>query len=302
MSEGKGLPRAGPGPVPGEIHMLLSVLGLAVMQVLVRYLGGTVSAWTKTFYRSFFTVVIILAWMLIRREKIRVNNRPLLVLRSITGAVSITFFFWAIDLVGLFTATLYLYVHPVFAIVFASLFFKDRHSLWILLPLAGALAGLYFIVNPRFEGFGFGHIIGLSMAVIGGVARASLGELRRTDAPSSIVLIFMCFTAALSGGGAILLPGQSWRFAPEGAVSLAVIWLLLAAIGLLSAASHILVTVAFHRLTTAKASIMTMLILPLTALAALFFFDEPFGLRKLVGAVLITLAGIGVSFVPPARD
>jgi len=282
----------------GELSMLLSVLGLTVMQSLVRYLGASVSPWTKAFYRSLFTVVFILAWMLIRGEKIRFNNWPLLLIRGLAGAVAMTFFFWTIDLIGLLTATLYLYVYPVFAILFAVLLFKERFSLWILVPLGAAIAGLYLIVNPTFEDFSLGHGIGLATALLGGVARAALRQLRKSDSPSNIVILFMSLAVVLSGIGATLMPGQSWSFTPSPNLNFRTIWILLVAIALFSALSHILVTIAYRSLSTAVASIMTMLILPITAVIAVFYFREALTVYKIVGGLLITAAGIGVSLIP----
>ena len=283
----------------GELPMLLSVLALAVMQALVRYLGPSVSSWTKTFYRSLFTVLILLGWMLIRKEKIRFNNWPLLLMRCLSGAISITLFFWTIDLIGLLNATLYLYVHPVFAIIFAFLLFRERFSPWILLPLGAALVGLYMIVNPSFQGFTLGHGTGLATALLGGVARAALRQLRKTDTPGNIVILFMSFAVVLSGIGVVLIPDQSWRFTPIPSLTETTIWTLLAAIALLSAFAHIMVTVAFSRLSTATASIMTMLILPITALIAVLYFHESLTVNKIAGGLLITAAGVGVALVPP---
>jgi len=236
--------------------------------------------------------------MLIRREKIRFNNWPLLLLRALAGAISMTFFFWTIDLIGLLNATLYLYVYPVFAILFAVLLFKERFSLWILAPLAAALTGLYLIVSPSFRGFTLGHGIGLATALLGGIARAALRQLRKTDSPSNIVILFMSFAVVLSGIGVFLIPDQSWRFIPSANLTETTIWVLLAAIALLSAFAHVMVTVAYRRLSTATASIMTMLILPITAVIAVLYFHEPLTVNKIVGGLLITAAGIGVSVVP----
>lgn len=155
-------------------------------------------------------------------------------------------FFWAIDLIGLLTATLYLYVYPVFAILFAVLLFKERFSPWILAHLGAALAGLYLIVNPGFQKFSFGHGIGLATALLGGVARAALRKLRNSDSPENIVVLFMGFAVILSRIGVTVIPGQSWAFAPSPSLTAATIWILLIAIALFSAFSHIMVTVAYH--------------------------------------------------------
>jgi drug/metabolite transporter (DMT)-like permease len=278
--------------------MLLSVAALGVMQSLVRYLGPSVSSWTKTFYRSLFTAVAVAVWMLIRRERIRFNNWPLLLTRGLCGAISITLFFWSIDLIGLLTATLYLYTFPVFAILFAVVLFRERFSLWILAPMGAALIGLYLIVNPSFQGFTFGHGIGLSTALLGGIARAALRQLRKTDSPSNIIILFMGIAVVLSGIGVTLIPNQSWRFSPTTNLPQISIWILLVAIGIFSAFAHITVTVAYRRLSTATASIMNMLNLPITAAIAVLYFKEALTIQRFVGGLLITGAGIAVAVLP----
>jgi len=153
-------------------------------------------------------------------------------------------------------------------------------------------------VNPGFQRFTLGHGIALAAALLGGLARAALRQLRKTDSPSNIVILFMSFAVVLSGIGVFLIPDQSWRFIPSANLTETTIWVLLAAIALLSAFAHVMVTVAYRRLSTATASIMTMLILPITAVIAVLYFHEPLTVNKIVGGLLITAAGIGVSVVP----
>jgi drug/metabolite transporter (DMT)-like permease len=69
-------------------------------------------------------------------------------------------------------------------------------------------------VNPSFQGFTLGHGIGLATALLGGIARAALRQLRKTDTPGNIVILFMSFAVVLSGIGIALIPNQSWRFTP----------------------------------------------------------------------------------------
>jgi drug/metabolite transporter (DMT)-like permease len=142
----------------------------------------------------------------------------------------------------------------------------------------------------------------LATALLGGISRAALRQLRKTDTPGNIVILFMSFAVVISGIGILLIPDQSWRFTPIPGLTKTTIWILLAAIALLSTFAHIMVTVAFGRLSTATASIMTMLILPITALIAVLYFREPFTIQKIVGGLLITAAGIGVSLVPERNN
>ncbi len=275
--------------------MLISVLTYTVMQSLARYLGPAASSWTKTFYRCLFSVAFILAWMAISRERIRFRNTRLLLLRGITGAVAITFYFWTIDLIDLLHGTLYIYVHPVFAILFAVLLYRERFHWWMIPPLAGALAGLYLIVNPTGEGVGAADLVGIISAVSAGVARATVRELRKSDSPANVVLVFMLVSLAFAAVGVALIPGQRWGVQPTGQLSAGGGWLVLLGIGLFSTVSNILMTAAFRRLTTAVGSILALLIVPLTAAVAVLYFHEPLTAQKVAGGVLILASAAFIS-------
>ncbi|MBN2546883.1 MAG: EamA family transporter, partial [Spirochaetes bacterium] len=91
------------------ITMTLSAVGFALVQSSVKFLGPSVSSWTKAFYRGLFGFVFLIIWLFIIRKKPVFNNKFLLVVRGIAGAFGLVFSFWAIDLVDLSHATIYLY-------------------------------------------------------------------------------------------------------------------------------------------------------------------------------------------------
>ena len=102
----------------------------------------------------------------------------------------------------------------------------------------------------------------------------------------------------LSGFGVILIPDQTWRFSPTPQLTQTKIWMLLAMIAIFSAFAHVMVTITYRRLSTSVASIMTLLLIPITALISVLYFREPLTIQKIFGGILITVAGIGVSVVP----
>jgi drug/metabolite transporter (DMT)-like permease len=282
--------------------MLSSVFTFTLMQSLARYLGPTVSSWTKTFYRCLFSTGFVFLWMIINKRKWSFNNIPLLLVRSITGAVAIAFFFWTIDLVSLIRATLYAYSYPVFAIVFAATFYKEKFFLWMLVPLLCALGGLYLIVNPTLDGFSVGDIIGISGGIFGGIARATVRELRKTDSPADVVLFFMFATTVLTAFVIILLPSQDWHITVTPRLGIIEIWAILIGIGFFSAVSHALMTAAFRRLSTAVGSIMTILIIPATAVVAATCFHESLRLREISGGIMIIASVIVISLFGNRRS
>ena len=279
----------------GELTMLASVFAFTLMQSLARFLGPSVGSWAKTFYRCLLGLVFTLLWMLITRRKIRFKNLRLLLVRGISGAVAITCYFWAIDLIDLLQATLYVYSHVGFAILFAVLFFKEKFHWWMVPPVVVGLAGLYLIVNPTAEGFSGGDLVGLASAVTGGIGRASVRELRKSDSPGNVVLVFMFCGLVLSLVGILAIPDQRWLLMPTGRLGAAEIVLVLLGIGLFSWIANILMTTAFRKLSTSVGSILALMVLPLTAVVAVLYFHEPFSGTKLIGGLFILAAGAFIS-------
>jgi drug/metabolite transporter (DMT)-like permease len=85
---------------------------------------------------------------------------------------------------------------------------------------------------------------------------------------------------------------------PAGAISITCFFWAIDLIGLLTATLYLMVNVAYRKLSTATASIMTMLILPITVVIAVLYFHEPLTTQKIMGGLLIAAAGIGASVVP----
>ena len=71
------------------------------------------------------------------------------------------FMFWAIELIDLSRSVLYLYTYPIYATIFSALIFKEKIRLWMVIPLLGAFAGIYFIADPQGFNFSLGDIVGI---------------------------------------------------------------------------------------------------------------------------------------------
>jgi drug/metabolite transporter (DMT)-like permease len=111
----------------------------------------------------------------------------------------------------------------------------------------------------------------------------------------------MACAMVFSGLGILVLPAQHFRFAVSEPAQVRSVWLVLALMGLFSAAGNLLMTSAYRRLSTATGSILTLMVLPLTAVAAVVWFGEPLGVRRAVGGLLILAAGFLAALPRRAR-
>ena len=276
--------------------MLASALAFTAMQALVRVIGPSVASLAKIFYRCVISIILVYAWMRATGRPVRFVNRRLLLLRGVTGALAIIAYFWSIDLVGLLRATLYNYSHAVFAILFSALLFGERLTWWAIGAMLVALAGLILVIDSGFDRIGAGDLLGLSVAISGGIGRSCIRQLRTTDTPGNIVLVFMSAGMVITTFGLAASPVQTWAVSePVTGGSSAISWILVLALGTTSATGAILMTSGYQRLSTATAAILTLLVLPATALIAVLVFGEPIGLRPALGGILIAVAATWVT-------
>jgi drug/metabolite transporter (DMT)-like permease len=184
-------------------------------------------------------------------------------------------------------------------VVFASLFFGETFNVKTLGLLILALTGLVLIVNPGTRTVGWGDLVGIAAAVSGGIARACVRELGKTDSAGNIVLVFMASAVILTFAGINFMTGQSWVVEGNDVLTRGEIWFVLTGIGMSSAIALMLMTVSFRTVSTAVGSIIALSVLPVTAVVAVFVFGEPLSTGKIIGGILILTSGAGVAFVSP---
>jgi drug/metabolite transporter (DMT)-like permease len=114
--------------------MLMSTLAFACMNVLVRYLVR-INPHQIVFFRSAGSLFFTFGFLLTNKIPTLGNKRKLLVLRGLVGASSMTLFFMSIKYLPVGTAVSLRYIAPIFATIFAILFFKQkvaphRHPNW----------------------------------------------------------------------------------------------------------------------------------------------------------------------------
>lgn len=282
--------------------MIFSSLGFCIVQALVKYLDTSVSSWTKAFYRSFFGIIFLLIWMLYKRKKFVFNNKPILFVRGFAGGLSLAFSFWCIDTYDLAHATFYLYTFPIFAPIFSALFFKENFKLAYIIPLITAFAGI--VLNSSINEFSFSHkdIIGLLSGITAGIAISTLKTLRKTNDAEIIYFSFTFISIFVCILGIIFQKEQYFLFPVTTVFSFTQAFVLLLLIGFFATISQVLMTTSYKTLSTALASILSLLTMPIVTVIAIFIFKEQCHILNLIGGLLIFLSGIAVALIDNKTD
>lgn len=276
----------------GTIFMILSALGFAIVQSLIKFLGPNLGAWLKAFYRSFFGLITLVLWMVLTQNKPRFNNIKLLVLRGVAGGLAMGFMFWAIELIELSRSVLYLYTYPVYTTLFSAIFFKEKFKPWILIPLAGAIGGIVLITDPQGFTLSLGDVVGILSGIFAGFATSSVRELRKTDKPESIYLSFSMIALLVCALVVTFKPGEGWLFSMTGNYDSWFIWLILLLIGTAATAAQLWMTTAYCCLSAATGSIISLVTVPLVVMVSIVVFNESLKLFTVLGGVLIFISTV----------
>jgi len=261
------------------IYMLFSSMAFAMMYLLAKKLSHY-GGFELTFFRALGTWLICMGYLLSKGISPLGNRPKWLLARGFTGGLSLLLFFFAIRHVPITAAVAIRYLSPLFAIVFAMWFLKERVKpiqwLYFLIAFIGVILLRGF--DSRIGGIGLALI--LLSAVLGGITFSIIRYLGKSEHPLVIVGYFTGTAMVLGLLGMLFNEGS--YIAP-----MADDWWSLLAIGLVGFLGQIFMTVAMQIEVASK-------VMPLKYLEAVFllglsfvFLNETYGLYALIGMVLI---------------
>lgn len=258
------------------LYMLISVSAFALMNSMVKYLNAY-PAFQLVFFRAVGTFCLSLAYLLRNDISIWGKEKGLLISRAIFGTLSLSLFFIAIKLMPLGSAVTLRYLSPVFGIILAVLFLKEkvRNIQWLYLMMAVIGAGIIKGFDPRIDTLGL--IVIVLSALFSGMVYVLIRKIGRREHPLVIVNYFM-FTAMIVGLiGAIPV----WK-QPIG-----IDWLLLFGLGILGFVGQLFMTMGLQIGLTSKAAPIKYAEVIFVLLISLFWFGEKQGWLALLGIALI---------------
>jgi drug/metabolite transporter (DMT)-like permease len=276
---------------------IASALLFAVMQALVRWLGDAVPLGQVVFFRAAFAilpVIIIFAW---RRELLAavMTNRPTgHLLRGLISVAGMFLNFAALARLPLVDATAISFAAPLITVAFAALFLGERVRIYRWSAVTVGFVGVLVMLWPHFD---------LDRLIIAGSATTAVGAvcalgsaftnagaviqtriLTRTETTSSIVFYFSLICAV---GGLATLP-LGW-IVPSAAQLAALV-----ALGVLGGLAHILLTESYRYASASVVAPFDYTTMLWAFLLGYALFGEVPTLYVLVGAVIVTGAGLFV--------
>jgi drug/metabolite transporter (DMT)-like permease len=118
-------------------YILYSIIASTLMYAIVKYLVRF-NIYQIIFFRSLGSLIFTIPLIVIYKIDIFGNNKSILLLRSIIGVFSMTFFFLSLKHIDLGISVTIRFMSPIFAVFFALLFLNERtkNIQWIFITIS----------------------------------------------------------------------------------------------------------------------------------------------------------------------
>ncbi len=154
------------------LNLIISMAVFGTVGIFVRYVG--MPSGFVAMVRGFVGVAFILLWMLLTRKRIDIgaikSNLLILILSGVFIGVNWIFLFEAYRFTTVATATLCYYMAPVFLIIVAPIFLKERITPLKAVCVLVSIVGMFFVSGALDHGLptgddALGIVFGLLAAV-----------------------------------------------------------------------------------------------------------------------------------------
>ena len=246
------------------------------------------------FFRSFFAIPVILAWVRWQgdlRGGIRVQNPLGHFWRGLMGTSAMALGFTGLGLLPLPEVTAIGYAAPLLTVVFAAMFLGEAVRAFRLTAVALGLVGVMIVLSPRLSVLSqggmqvletLGAVVVLMGAVCSALAQVFLRRLVQTERTSAVVFWFSVTSSTLA---LFTVPfGWVWP-SPQAAT-------LLVCAGLIGGLGQILLTSSYRHADASVVAPFEYVSMIFALTIGYFIFDEIPTLAMLAGAGLIILAGV----------
>ena len=197
-------------PLRGIGLKLGSVLIFIVMSAMIKTTAAHVPAGQTVFFRSFFAIPVIVAWLAMRHE-LRTGFRAINPLghvwRGLMGTCAMGLGFAGLGYLPLPEVTAIGYAAPLLTVIFAAMFLGEEVRAFRITAVILGLTGVMIVLSPRLtlikgETTGhreaFGAMLVLGGAVFAALAQVFVSKLVLTEKTPAIVFWFSLTATGLS--------------------------------------------------------------------------------------------------------
>lgn len=283
-----------PNPLRGIGLKILSVTVFTLMAVCVKYVAPRIPAGEAVFFRSFFAMPVIVAWMVWTgnlRHGLDTKNPMGHVWRGLVGTSAMIMGFIALGLLPLPEVTALGYAAPLLTVIFAAMFLGETVRVFRMTAVIVGLIGVLIVLSPRLTVMSvdaaskvqtIGAMAALIAAVFAALAQVFIRKLVSTEQTAAIVFYFSLTATALS----LLTIPFGWVVPTPFEATL------LIGVGLMGGVGQILLTESYRHAETGVIAPFEYVSMVLSLILGYLVFAEVPTFTMLVGASLVVAAGL----------
>ena len=262
------------------LYMIFSAIAFALMGSVVKYLS-TFNVYQVVFFRSVGTLLFTIPLVLKARVPFFGTNKKWLIIRGITGVISLTCFFQSLNYLSIGTAVSLRYTAPIFAAIFALFFLKEK-----IKPIQWLLFFIAFLGVLIIKGFGadvefLGLFFVIFSAIFLGIIFVVIRKIGNTEHPLVIINYFMLMAFVFGG----LMCLKYWE------QPTLIQWGLFISTGIFGYFGQLYMTKAFQLAETNLVAPIKYLEVIITIIIGTFWFGDVYNGWTLLGILLI-LSGL----------
>ena len=185
-------------PFKGITLILFASVAFAMMGVCVKAVSSSFSTMEVVWFRAVVGLVIFIPWMLWRKISFRGRHPFFLSLRAYSGFFALLLNFFTIRHLNLATAVVLNYTSPVFVMLLAIPFLKEKISWHTVFLFLVSFVGVACLARPEFSLKGLPFTSGLASGFFAAIAYVTISYLGRFESPFTVIFHFTFWSAVLS--------------------------------------------------------------------------------------------------------
>ena len=259
--------------------------------ILLKKLGSDINLVTALFYRFLFSIPILTVYAIYIRghDFLQINQRRVLVLRTVLGCCGITFWFLSLRSMPFGMATALFQSSVIFVTLFSPFFLGERVGMYRWSAVLAGLSGVVIITNPFSGNISLYVLYGIAAALAGAALSIVLRQLGKGDAPASVAVWYNVAGFFLLAILVTVLPNQLQSISRN-------VFIDLILLGVVGSALQIAITTAYKHSEAIVVASMRYLQMPLSAVAGYFLFAEVMTSSEIMGAVVIILSCLVIAW------
>ena len=272
--------------------MVVTTLLFAIVTGIVRYIGSDIPAPVAAFVRytisTIFFIPLIVKMFFLERNK---SNKRVYWARGLAHGFGVILWFFAMGRIPVSEVTAIGYITPIFVSIAAFIFLKETFSISIIGALAICMIGMIIIIRPTTSGIAIGQ---LSMVIATLFFAASYILAKKLSSTESTLEILVALNFIVT----VTLAPFAIAFWVTPSIQEV---LFLSIVALFATAGHFTMTMALKLAPITITQPISYVQIVWASCIGFVFFGETIGFWFSVGATLIILSSLYVTYTSSSR-